>query len=64
YEWFGDEYGKLIRKNEGNLPPLGAVVELVTSHCDPTINLFDCFYITRGKQVIDRWPIDLRGKSQ
>jgi D-serine deaminase-like pyridoxal phosphate-dependent protein len=64
YEWFGDEYGKIIRKNEGDLPPLGAVVELVTSHCDPTINLFDCFYITRGKQVIDRWPIDLRGKSQ
>ncbi len=64
YEWFGDEYGKLIRKDGGNLPPLGAVLELVTSHCDPTINLFDCFYITRGEQVIDRWPIDLRGKSQ
>jgi D-serine deaminase-like pyridoxal phosphate-dependent protein len=64
YEWFGDEYGKLIAKDGGNLPPLGTVLELVTSHCDPTINQFDCFYITRGEKVVDRWPIDLRGKSQ
>jgi D-serine deaminase-like pyridoxal phosphate-dependent protein len=64
YEWFGDEYGKLIRKDGGDLPQLGTVLELVTSHCDPTINQFDCFYITRGEKVIDQWPIDLRGKSQ
>lgn len=64
YEWFGDEYGKLIRSEDGNLPQLGAVLELVTSHCDPTINQFDCFYITRGEKVVDQWPIDLRGKSQ
>ena len=64
YEWFGDEYGKLIRADGGNLPPLGTVLELVTSHCDPTINQFDCFYITQGEKVIDQWPIDLRGKSQ
>jgi len=64
YDWSGDEYGKLIRRENGKLPRLGAVLEVVTSHCDPTINLFDCFYITRGDAVIDRWPIDLRGKSQ
>jgi len=64
YEWFGDEYGKLSREGSGNLPSLGTVLELVTSHCDPTINQFDCFYITRGEKVIDQWPIDLRGKSQ
>ena len=64
YEWFGDEYGKLIRSNGGNLPQLGAVLELVTSHCDPTINQFDCLYIIQGEKVVDRWPIDLRGKSQ
>lgn len=64
YEWFGDEYGKLVRQDDGRLPELGTVLELVTSHCDPTINQFDCFYITRGDRVIDTWPIDLRGKSQ
>ena len=64
YDWFGDEYGKLVRDSDDNLPELGSVLELVTSHCDPTINQFDCFYITRGDKVIDTWPIDLRGKSQ
>jgi len=64
YEWFGDEYGRLVRAGDEKLPGLGSVLELVTSHCDPTINQFDCFYITQGQKVIDRWPIDLRGKSQ
>ncbi len=64
YEWFGDEYGKLIRQDTGKLPELGTMLELVTSHCDPTINQFDYFYITKGEKVIDTWPIDLRGKSQ
>ena len=64
YDWFGDEYGKLICAENGNLPRLGTVLEVVTSHCDPTINQFDCFYATRGEKVIDRWPIDLRGKSR
>jgi len=64
YDWSGDEYGKLIRRESGELPGLGEVLEVVTSHCDPTINQFDSFYITRGEKVVDRWPIDLRGKSQ
>jgi D-serine deaminase-like pyridoxal phosphate-dependent protein len=37
YDWFGDEYGKLIGKDHAKLPELGTVLELVTSHCDPTI---------------------------
>ena len=64
YDWFGDEYGK-ISYNEGNkAPALGTVIELMVSHCDPTINLFDHFYIIRENKVIDTWPIDLRGCSQ
>ena len=64
YDWFGDEYGKLISEDSAKLPELGTVLELVTSHCDPTINQFDYFYITKEDKVIDKWPIDLRGKSQ
>jgi len=43
---------------------LGEVVELIVSHCDPTVNLFDEFYVIRDGRVIDVWPIDLRGKCQ
>ncbi|MCF8105896.1 MAG: DSD1 family PLP-dependent enzyme [Desulfohalobiaceae bacterium] len=64
YDWFGDEYGMISCRQTAKLPPLGTVLELVTSHCDPTINLFDRYYLTRGQEVTGTWPIDLRGCSQ
>jgi len=65
YDWFGDEYGKLSARSRGTLlPELGTVLELVVSHCDPTINQFDHFFVTRGGKVVDVWTIDLRGRSQ
>ena len=65
YDWFGDEYGMLsARKKTAALPRLGEIVELVVSHCDPTVNQFDCYYVIRGNKVVDQWPIDMRGCSQ
>ena len=65
YDWFGDEYGKLSsQKGTTDLPPLGTVLELIASHCDPTVNQFERFHIIRKGEVVDEWPIDLRGKSQ
>jgi D-serine deaminase-like pyridoxal phosphate-dependent protein len=63
YNWFGDEYGMITSIDNSKLPQGGTVLELITSHCDPTINLFDKYYITKGEKVIDIWPIDLRGCS-
>jgi len=65
YDWFGDEYGKLAAPDRvALLPQLGTVLELVVSHCDPTVNLFDGFYIARAGKVVDVWSIDLRGRCQ
>jgi D-serine deaminase-like pyridoxal phosphate-dependent protein len=65
YDWFGDEYGRLsARDKTAALPRLGEVVELVVSHCDPTVNQFDCFHVARRGKVVDQWPIDMRGRSQ
>jgi len=64
YDWFGDEYGKVTCPGHRKAPPVGTVMELVTSHCDPTINLFDQYYLTRNTDVVGVWPIDLRGCSQ
>ncbi len=64
YDWFGDEYGRITATDPSELPSLGTVLELVTSHCDPTVNLFDRYYLTRGRDVIGTWPIDLKGCSQ
>lgn len=64
YDWFGDEYGMITGADNAELPALGTVLELITSHCDPTINLFDYYFLTRGEKVVGMWPIDLRGCSQ
>ena len=63
YDWdlFGDEHGKVTG---APLPKIGDVLEMIVPHCDPTINLFDRFYIIEDNEVADIWPIDLRGKSQ
>ncbi|STY30464.1 alanine racemase [Legionella wadsworthii] len=66
YDWggFGDEHGKVFAVHGSPLPSYGEVLELVVPHCDPTINLFDQFFIIENNQVVDVWKIDLRGKCQ
>ncbi len=64
YNWFGDEYGKIISDGSVEAPSIGTVLELVVSHCDPTVNLFDRYYLAKGSEVVGVWPIDLRGCSQ
>jgi D-serine deaminase-like pyridoxal phosphate-dependent protein len=64
YAWFGDEYGMIKAIGGSPLPVPGTVLELLVSHCDPTVNLFDDYRITRGDEVVGSWPIDLRGCSQ
>lgn len=66
YDWggFGDEHGKITTDKDCELPRNGEVLELIVPHCDPTINLYDKFYIVNNGVVEDIWEIDLRGKSQ
>ena len=61
YDWnFGDEHGHLTFPENIKLFP-GQRFELIVSHCDPTVNLFDELWIVRGNEVVDRWDITLRG---
>jgi len=66
YDWggFGDEHGKISADGNCELPKNGDVLELIVPHCDPTINLYDKFYIVNNGVVEAIWEIDLRGKSQ
>ena len=66
YDWngFGDEHGKITADAGITLPANGEVLELIVPHCDPTINLYDYFFIIENDKVIDVWDIDLRGKAQ
>jgi 3-hydroxy-D-aspartate aldolase len=59
FRFMGDEHGALDFEGEGG-PALGATVEFLTSHCDPTVNLYSAFHVVRGEVVIDVWPIRAR----
>ncbi|GGE99876.1 metal-activated pyridoxal enzyme [Aliidongia dinghuensis] len=60
YQLFGDEHGKLFPV--GPRPALGARIELVTPHCDPTVNLHDWYHVMEGDTLVALWPIDGRGR--
>jgi D-serine deaminase-like pyridoxal phosphate-dependent protein len=61
YSWdFGDEHGHLTFPESITMRP-GDRMELIVSHCDPTVNLFDELWIVSQDEVIDRWDITLRG---
>jgi D-serine deaminase-like pyridoxal phosphate-dependent protein len=40
---------------------VGARVRVTPAHVDPTMALHEVAWLTRDDEVIDRWPIDLRG---
>jgi 3-hydroxy-D-aspartate aldolase len=61
YELYGDEYGRLLLKDGRNPPPVGTYVDLITPHCDPTVNLHDYFHVVEGDTIVDVWDIDARG---
>ena len=62
YFFFGDEQGG-IALPQGATLPLGATLTAVTPHCDPTVNLYDCYHVVRGDTLVAIWPIEARGKS-
>jgi 3-hydroxy-D-aspartate aldolase len=61
YQFYGDEFGKIKLARKSDAMKLGAKVELVTPHCDPTINLHDFYHCVRGNVLVDIWPIEARG---
>ena len=59
FRFMGDEHGALDFEGGGG-PALGSTIEFLTSHCDPTVNLYGAFHVVRGDEVIDVWPIRAR----
>ena len=42
-------------------PAAGDRVRVIPAHVDPTMAMHDAAWLVRDDEVIDRWPIDLRG---
>jgi D-serine deaminase-like pyridoxal phosphate-dependent protein len=53
----GAEYGILRWKDTDRDFKLGERVELYPSNLDMSTNVYDRYYIARGEQIVDVWPI-------
>lgn len=59
----GDEQGWLNWEKGPDIA-IGARVEMIPSHIDPTINLHDFYYAHRKGIIEEIWPVATRGKVQ
>ncbi|MEQ9568036.1 MAG: alanine racemase, partial [Pseudomonadales bacterium] len=64
YQWGGDEHGIVQLNNPSRQIALGDKLEVITPHCDPTVNLHDFYFPYRNGVVEEIWPISARGCSQ
>ena len=64
YKMAGDEHGRLeLNRTNADLK-VGDKVQIVPSHCDTTVALYDWYVGLRGERVECVWPIAGRGATQ
>ncbi len=63
YRSGSDEFGTLRYENPSRTYQVGDKLELIVSHCDPVVNLYDQMYATRNDRVEAVWRIAARGRS-
>ncbi len=51
-----EEHAIIVGDGVASLAP-GDRVELVPSHGDTTLNLHDVYYVRRGGEIVDTWPV-------
>ncbi len=64
FNFGGDEHGILFLAAPTREIRIGDRLQLIVSHCDPTVNLYDHYCAVRGENVEALWPIAARGCSQ
>jgi len=64
YSSGSDEFGTVrYEENASRTYKVAEKIELIVSHCDPVVNLYDHMYAIRNNQVEAIWPIAARGMS-
>jgi len=44
-------------------PPIGSIVWVAPNHVCPVVNLVDEYVVAQGGRIVDRWPVDARGRN-
>jgi D-serine deaminase-like pyridoxal phosphate-dependent protein len=56
-----DEHTTFLAGETGALPSVGSRVRVLPAHVDPTVAYHERLHVVDGDEVLDAWPIDLRG---
>lgn len=60
--WFcSDEHLTFAATDGAELPKVGDRVRVVPAHVDPTVAYHEQLHVIRDDEVVDIWPVDLRG---
>jgi D-threonine aldolase len=60
--WFCSDEHVTFGPTDGEpLPAVGSRIRVVPAHIDPTVAMHEAAWLVDGDEVLDRWPIDLRG---
>ncbi len=63
YRSGSDEFGSIRYEDPSRTYRAGDKLELIVSHCDPVVNLYNQMYAVRNDRVEAVWPVAARGKS-
>ena len=64
YRSGSDEFGSIRYEDPSRTYRAGDKLELIVSHCDPVVNLYNQMYAVRNDRVEAVWPVAARGKSK
>lgn len=56
-----DEHTTVLPGDDGRLPRVGDRLRVLPAHVDPTVAYHEVIHLTDGEEVIESWPVDLRG---
>jgi D-serine deaminase-like pyridoxal phosphate-dependent protein len=57
YRFGGDEHGMITMPAGAEAPKLGSRVLLLTTHCDPTVNLHASYQVVGHNNGVETWPV-------
>ncbi len=57
YRFGGDEHGMITMPPGQSAPALGSRVLVLTTHCDPTVNLHARYHVVDADGGVSQWPV-------
>ncbi len=56
-----DEHTTVLSGDDGRRPRVGDRLRVLPAHVDPTVAYHEAIHLTEGEEVLESWPVDLRG---